>query len=113
LKNENILIQIKIYFIFLKKNIMIKKILDNASKSENNLLNEATAVNDVKLLLDENAMNDLHLLQNAFPTSANNKLIISKGEEKHLKKLEEMHNGSIYSYDEIKNVCLKYRLRFL
>lgn len=92
---------------------MIKQILDKGIKKNDKDLISASAVNEVKLLLESNAMEDLHLLQTAFPNSTNVSLIKENVDRVQVKKLSAIHNGDIYTKDEIKQICLKYRLRFL
>lgn len=92
---------------------MIQKILEKeALKNESNL-NEAASITEVKLLLSNNEMEDLRLLENAFPNSTNVNVINENGERERIKKLRDMHKGDIYTSLEIKELCKKYRLKFL
>lgn len=92
---------------------MIKKVLDKESIKSDMILNEAAAISEVKLLLSGNEMEDLHMLQNAFPNSTNANVIVENGDREHIKRLKKIHNGDIYTKSEVKELCKKYRLKFL
>lgn len=92
---------------------MIKEKLEQQQQKKFQTLDETSALTDIKLLMDSEATMDLHILQNAFPNSINNNIIIKNGERKHVNELKEIHHGDIYTKSEIKKLCMKYRLRFL
>lgn len=92
---------------------MIKKNLDQIALKNNSDFQEASSITEVKLLLQQNESEDLSFLQSAFPNSVNSKIVISNSDNEQVKKLSSMHNGDVYTTDQLKSICMKYRLRFL
>lgn len=92
---------------------MIQQKLNRTQEKLDKALDKAPELRDVKLLLDSDAQTEQHLLLNAFPNTVNTSLNNISQEREGIKKLEEIHNGKVYTIDEIKDLAIKYRLRFL
>lgn len=92
---------------------MIKTILDKTVVKTTKEVDKAAVVTEVKLLLDGDNLKEGHILAEAFPNSHNIAVQEMSAEREHIKSLENIHHGSIYTIAEIKDICMKYRLRFL
>lgn len=92
---------------------MIQKNLEKRTKEVDSFIKESPELKEVKLLLDSNAQIEQHLLLNAFPGSLNSFTNDLSEKRKRVFKMEEMYGGKIYSNADIKDIAIKYRLRFL
>jgi hypothetical protein len=92
---------------------MIKQLLDSGVTKQQSQLSEISALTEFKLLTQGDAIEDTHLLQNAFPNSSNSLTLDLQQDDARINKLAEMHEGDIYTEAQIKKICMNYRLRFL
>jgi hypothetical protein len=70
-------------------------------------------VNEVKLLLDSLHSEDLNILRKLSRNSEVNVLERNQGTRMQLETLDKTWNGNVYSTEEIKILCVHYKLRFL
>lgn len=89
---------------------MIEKKLNQEQKKSEVLLD---AVDEVKMITNGDAMDDIHLITNAFPKSANSFSLEKNAENTNIKKLADDYGSGVYTREQVKKICLNYRLRFL
>jgi hypothetical protein len=70
-------------------------------------------VKEVKLLLESNHAEDLNILRKLSKNSELSVLERNYGNKIELEKMDKEYNGNTYSLSEIRNICIRYRLRFL
>lgn len=89
---------------------MIQKTLDKKRQEQEKLVD---AVEEVKLLMDKDEREDIALISNAFPLSVNQVALETNAENRITNTLSEKYGSGVYTEDEIKQICMAYRLRFL
>lgn len=90
----------------MRKNL--KKSLDEQKK-----IYEADPVNEVKLLLEGDSTEDARILRGLSKNSQFSRIETLHGKKLEIEKLEEKYNGNVYTLDQIRELCIDYRLRFL
>jgi len=89
---------------------MIQKKLQEKQENFEKLTN---SIEEVKLLMDKDAREDTTLISNAFPRSANQLTFNATEQNQSIKKLSETYGSGVYTTQQIKEICMNYRLRFL
>ncbi len=74
---------------------------------------EFDPIKEVKLLLSNDDALDLKILRNLSLNSQFNRIERIQGEHRELEKIETEFNGEIYTIDQIKDLAINYKLRFL
>ena len=74
---------------------------------------EFDPIKEVKLLLSNDDALDLKILRNLSSNSQFNRIERIQGEHRELEKIETEFNGEIYTIDQIKDLAINYKLRFL
>lgn len=92
---------------------MIKQELEKKTKEKELVLEQASFLSNVKQLLDSEEQRDLTLVQNAFPNSTKSLVLEERSKMLKVNRLEDQFEGSVYTHSQIKDICMKYRLRFL
>lgn len=92
--------------------VSIDKELEKVSQKEK-VKYDVDPVNEVKLLLAADSSEDLRILRNLSNSSQFNRIEKVRGEQIELENLENEYEGNVYKIDQIKNLCVDYRLRFL
>lgn len=89
---------------------LLKEIEDKSKQSYDSISSAITE--DVKLLLESNAVEDIRIATTLAPRSNIGKLQNLRGEEIERKKFDEKY-GLVVHRDELKGLCLNYDLRLL
>ena len=92
---------------------MIAKELKNKEQAERKLVQKIDPVDEMKLITDGDALRDRAILDSAFPQSTNVIIMNVNAENSRTDTLKQKYEGEIYTLNQIKDLCLKYRLRFL
>ncbi len=58
-------------------------------------------------------MEDISLIMNAFPNSSNSVSLVKNEEVNNVNKLTDEYGSGVYTELQVKEICMKYRLRFL
>jgi hypothetical protein len=74
---------------------------------------EFDPIKEVKLLLANDDAEDVKILRNLSKNSQFNRIERIQGEHMELEKIENDFHGEIYTIDQIKDLAIKYKLRFL
>jgi hypothetical protein len=74
---------------------------------------EFDPIKEVKLLLANDDAEDVKILRNLSRNSQFNRIERIQGEHMELEKIENDFHGEIYTIDQIKDLAIKYKLRFL
>ena len=89
-------------------------ILKELNKSKKAMLTEKNEIlSSVKLLMDSDAAEDLRISRalGSYHSLARAEVMVGKKIE--LEKLDAGYGGNVFKIEDIKNLCIKYRLRFL
>lgn len=89
---------------------MIQKSLDKKIQQEQTMVK---SIEEVKLILDKDAMDDMKLINTAFPQSVNQIALQVDADSKITDTLSKKYEGKVYEIHQIKDICMQYRLRFL
>lgn len=89
---------------------MIEKVLNKEKEKSIKLIDE---ISEVKLLMNADAQEDTALIMNAFPNSSNSVSLEKNEENTRINKLTESYGSGVYTERQVKEICMKYRLRFL
>jgi hypothetical protein len=95
-----------------KMKISIDKELEKITqkkKEESNL----DPVKEMKLLLESNSVEDARIIRLLSENSHFNRVEKVRGNQIALEKIEKDFDGKVYHINEIKKLCVDYRLRFL
>jgi hypothetical protein len=92
--------------------VSIDKELEKVAQKEKERLN-IDPVNEVKLLLAHDSQEDVRILRGLSKNSHFNRVEKVRGQQIELENLEKEYEGSIYNIEQIKQLCVDYRLRFL
>lgn len=92
--------------------VSIDKELEKVSQKEKEKY-DVNPVNEIKLLLAADTNEDLRILRNLSNNSHFNRIENVRSEQIELENLENEYEGKVYKIDQIKNLCVDYRLRFL
>lgn len=92
--------------------VKIDKELEKASQEEKQKYN-VDPINQVKLLLAGDSAEDVRILRGLSNNSQFNRVEKVRGKQLELENLEKEYEGKVYTLDQIKNLCVDYRLRFL
>lgn len=68
---------------------------------------------EVKLLLQGESAEDARILRNLSDDSNLNRIEKIRGKQIELENLEKSYEGKVFTIDQIKKLCINYRLRFL
>lgn len=74
---------------------------------------EFDPIKEVKLLLSNDDALDLKILRNLSSNSQFNRIERIQGEHRDLEKIEDEYQGEIYTRNQIKDLAIQYKLRFL
>lgn len=92
--------------------VSIDKELEKAS-AEKKQLQKLDPLSETKLLLAGDSQEDARILRGLSQNSQFNRVEKIRGEQLELEKLENDYEGKVYNIEQIKNLCVDYRLRFL
>lgn len=92
--------------------VSIDKELEKVSQA-NKEKTSLDPINEVKLLLEGESSEDSRILRGLSKNSQFNRIEKVRGEQLELEKLENDYEGKVYKIDEIKKLCVDYKLRFL
>jgi len=86
--------------------------LEKGLKKEK-IQNNIDPVNQIKLLLESDSTEDARILRGLSKNSQFNRIEKIRSEQLELEKLENDYEGKVYKIEQIKKLCIDYRLRFL
>lgn len=92
--------------------ISIDKELESVSKKQKEQLN-IDPLNEVKLLLEGESQEDARILRGLSKNSHINRIENVRGRQIELENMENEYDGKVYTLEQIKDLCVDYRLRFL
>jgi hypothetical protein len=92
--------------------ISLEKELKNKVQEKKKEL-EFDPIKEVKLLLANDDAEDIKILRNLSNNSQFNRIERMQGEHMELEKIETEFHGDIYTLDQIKDLAINYKLRFL
>lgn len=74
---------------------------------------ELDPINEVKLLLEGESSEDARILRGLSNNSHFNRVETLRGKQIELENLENEYEGKVFKIEQIKSLCVDYRLRFL
>jgi hypothetical protein len=86
---------------------------NDVNKKNLNEILEESGLSEIKGFLSYEESRDLEILNTLGPNSVNSTINTIKGAVIELEKAEEFYGNRIFSPTQIKNLCLKYKLKFL
>lgn len=92
-------------------NIKLDKELESLKRREDKE-RQASAVKEVKLLMEADASEEIRILSNLTRNSTFSRAQKNKGEDKEREELEKKY-GKVFTQDQIKDLCVRYKMRFL
>jgi hypothetical protein len=92
--------------------VSIEKELEKVSNEDKQKFN-LDPINEVKLLLAGESSEDARILRGLSQNSQFNRIENMRGKQIELENLEKDFDGKVYTKEQIQNLCIDYRLRFL
>lgn len=92
--------------------VAIDKVLEKKHQEEKKKIT-VDPVNEVKLLLEGDKSEDLRILRGLSKNSQLSRVEHLNGKKLELEKLETSYEGKVYTKDEIEELAVDYKLRFL
>lgn len=93
--------------------ISLDKELQKKKDEQQTVVQQGDAVQQVKLLMEGEATEDMRILR---ALGKNHTLVRAQedyGKQLELENLEKAFHGKVFTVDQIKSLCVQYRLRFL
>ena len=90
---------------------LVEELQTQAQKAKE--VSTSDPVKAVQLLLEGDSQEDLRILQGLSDNSDISRIQKAAGNRISLEKLEKSYAGPVYTADQIKNLAVEYRLRFL
>lgn len=92
--------------------VSLEKELEKSSIKQKGIF-ESDPVNEVKLLLSGESLEDVRILRGLSNNSQFNRIERIRGEQIELEKFENEYGGKVYKIDQIRDLAIDYHLRFL